>query len=322
MAESISTEHEGEFPRQGRSRRQSSADDQHRHRKLHLIVGILSILGAIYLTVALATFDKWDPSFFTLSSRPTHNYGGPVGAYMSDLITAVMGLPGYLVPLILIIFGVRKILGRERNLFHVGGIVLLLPSLSMLVELISETAPRTFEISGGMIGLLLSDLLQELLSVVGAYIFCIALISVSIILLSPVSLFSFIAERKSGKKKKEEPAEEIEEPEPEFSNEEPQEFTIREPLPRPVPAPRPVTRKTDEAGYRLPHIDFLKDADEVSGPTKEELTSAASGLERKLADFGVMGKIKQAHPGPVVTMFEFEPAAGVKINRIVSLADD
>ena len=51
--------------------------------------------------------------------------------------------------------------------------------------------------------------------------------------------------------------------------------------------------------------------------------SADSGLiERKLDDFGVEGKITKVNPGPIVTMYEFEPAPGVKINRIVSLSDD
>jgi DNA segregation ATPase FtsK/SpoIIIE, S-DNA-T family len=325
MVERIVTEQEAESSsHQGRSRRQSSpsGQEQHRHRKIRLITGILSILGGIYITIALASFDKWDPSLFTLSTRATQNYGGPVGAYLADLIIATIGLPGYLLPLFLIIFGIRKIIGKERNLFHVLGTILLISALSMLVELISQTTPRAFETSGGLIGLLLSDLFQGLLSVVGAYIFCVALISVSLILVSPVSVFSFVAERKFGKKAKKILPQEPEESEMEMFDEVPAEFTIREPIPRPVIAQRPAIRKTDEAGYRLPHLDFLKDPDEVAGPTKEELTAAASGLERKLADFGVMGKIKQAHPGPVVTMFEFEPAAGVKINRIVSLSDD
>ena len=45
-------------------------------------------------------------------------------------------------------------------------------------------------------------------------------------------------------------------------------------------------------------------------------------LEKKLADFGVGGRVVTVHPGPVVTMFEFEPASGVKVNRIVTLTDD
>ena len=45
-------------------------------------------------------------------------------------------------------------------------------------------------------------------------------------------------------------------------------------------------------------------------------------LENKLKDFGVTGKVTEVHPGPVVTMYEFEPAPGVKINQIVNLSDD
>jgi len=48
----------------------------------------------------------------------------------------------------------------------------------------------------------------------------------------------------------------------------------------------------------------------------------ASLLEKKLADFGIDGKVTQVHPGPVISMYEFEPAPGVKVNRIVNLSDD
>jgi len=45
-------------------------------------------------------------------------------------------------------------------------------------------------------------------------------------------------------------------------------------------------------------------------------------LEKKLLDFGVSGRVVRVHPGPVITMYEYEPAAGVKVNRIVNLTDD
>ena len=57
-------------------------------------------------------------------------------------------------------------------------------------------------------------------------------------------------------------------------------------------------------------------------PSKDELLNDSSLIEKKLEDFGVEGKITSVHPGPIVTMYEFEPAPGVKINRIVSLSDD
>jgi DNA segregation ATPase FtsK/SpoIIIE, S-DNA-T family len=99
----------------------------------------------------------------------------------------------------------------------------------------------------------------------------------------------------------------------------PQERSDSEPqrakrTPRPSGAP---------AGYERPSVEFLTVYDTSSiRPQKEELLSNSALLEGKLSDFDVEGKITHVHPGPVVTMYEFEPAPGVKINKVVSLADD
>ena len=55
---------------------------------------------------------------------------------------------------------------------------------------------------------------------------------------------------------------------------------------------------------------------------EEALKRSASLLEQKLADFGVEGKVVEVQPGPVVTMYKFEPASGVKVSQIVNLSDD
>ena len=56
--------------------------------------------------------------------------------------------------------------------------------------------------------------------------------------------------------------------------------------------------------------------------SKEELLMNSSILEKKLLDYGIEGRVINVHPGPVITMYEFEPAPGVKVNKIVGLADD
>src|SRR5204862_1859702 len=56
--------------------------------------------------------------------------------------------------------------------------------------------------------------------------------------------------------------------------------------------------------------------------TASDLTAEANLLVSKLGDFGIEGRVTEIHPGPVVTTFEFEPAAGVKVNQIVSREDD
>ena len=75
--------------------------------------------------------------------------------------------------------------------------------------------------------------------------------------------------------------------------------------------------------YNLPPISLLHSEDQTSVAVDEEALRANSRLlEKKLLDFGVEGKVTEIHPGPVVTMYEYEPASGVKVNRIVNLEDD
>ncbi len=77
--------------------------------------------------------------------------------------------------------------------------------------------------------------------------------------------------------------------------------------------------------YQLPALELLAEPVVVKDTQKlsdEALEENARMLEAVLADFGVKGRITAVRPGPVVTLYEFEPAAGVKSSRVISLADD
>jgi S-DNA-T family DNA segregation ATPase FtsK/SpoIIIE len=77
--------------------------------------------------------------------------------------------------------------------------------------------------------------------------------------------------------------------------------------------------------YQLPALDLLAEPVTVKdnrGLTDEALEENARMLEAVLTDFGVKGRITAVRPGPVVTLYEFEPAAGVKSSRVISLSDD
>ncbi len=102
-----------------------------------------------------------------------------------------------------------------------------------------------------------------------------------------------------------------------------------------APAPRKKEKKpefvveellpaTQAGDYQIPSTDLLDDPPpmEDSEQLKEEILVSSAILERKLADFGVEGKVVQVLPGPVITLYEFEPAPGVKVSRILSLTDD
>lgn len=76
-------------------------------------------------------------------------------------------------------------------------------------------------------------------------------------------------------------------------------------------------------GYQQPDVSLLTGPDlEQSGEDDDELRQKAEQIESKLRDFNIAGRVTQVHPGPVITLFEFEPAAGVKVGRIAALQDD
>jgi S-DNA-T family DNA segregation ATPase FtsK/SpoIIIE len=96
-----------------------------------------------------------------------------------------------------------------------------------------------------------------------------------------------------------------------------------------TPAGRPGRRRqvempfSSESSYCLPDLSHLDDP--PAKPTvvdHEALIASSRVLETKLGTFEVMGKVREIHPGPVITTYEFEPAPGIKVNRIVTLADD
>jgi len=80
----------------------------------------------------------------------------------------------------------------------------------------------------------------------------------------------------------------------------------------------------ETGAYQLPPVTLLNDPPKLRNVEKmrEELMMNSTILEKKLSDFGVEGRIVQVLPGPVITLYEFEPASGIKVSRILSLTDD
>jgi len=101
---------------------------------------------------------------------------------------------------------------------------------------------------------------------------------------------------------------------------------LEEPQPR---ARKPRTQKSapvrrSSGGYAMPPLALLaapKPGDRFT-PSAEEIEENAESLESVLEDFGVKGEIINARPGPVVTLYELEPAPGIKSSRVIGLADD
>ena len=82
-------------------------------------------------------------------------------------------------------------------------------------------------------------------------------------------------------------------------------------------------RQKPKRKYRLPSSDLLSEPINVLDTlNRDELVDRANYLTQSLATYGVEGKVVNVHPGPVITLFEVEPAEGVRVNKFVQLADD
>ncbi|HZR08255.1 MAG TPA: DNA translocase FtsK 4TM domain-containing protein [Myxococcales bacterium] len=111
----------------------------------------------------------------------------------------------------------------------------------------------------------------------------------------------------------------------------PQIVEPKAPPPPRAPAP-PEARPVEGGGFTMapghtafvtPPISILTgEASQAVPLDRDGLTATAEKLRQKLASFGIQGQVTQIRPGPVVTMFEFLPAAGIKVSRIAGLADD
>jgi DNA segregation ATPase FtsK/SpoIIIE, S-DNA-T family len=216
--------------------------------------------------------------------------------------------------------------------------------------------------AGGLLGQILADGLRAYFANTGAHILVIAGFLVALLFTTPLSLaqlaiqipewgrkFLEVLRALIPERKREVPIAEVQKPAkqkkpksiravieeviPE-AKEAPVETPIVQPVPM-VPAElaetgeleieAPPTGKTDETGaYQLPDAEeLLSDPSGVlARVTDEELKSQSDILSKALLSFGIEGKVTEVRPGPVVTMYEFEPAPGTKVARIVNLADD
>ena len=111
--------------------------------------------------------------------------------------------------------------------------------------------------------------------------------------------------------------------EEDFDDEEDDDETPAARAPRKKAATRAPARKSSDK-FELPSVSVLTSpkASDRQPLSKSELEANSRALEGVLGDFGVRGEIVKANPGPVVTLYELEPAPGIKSSRVIGLADD
>ncbi len=323
-----------------------------KHKHWNEMAALLLFALGLLIILALISYSATDPCFSVASSgAELKNTIGIIGAYLSDTLLRLVGLAAYLIPLLFFGYAAFLIMGKEAvhpHLKKIGGLVLF-TSASAFFGLESETIRLFGEDipGGGMLGGALAYLLRGAASTTGAYIVTLTAAIIGLMLLTPFSplkalawarisygrmmeqLDILIAVYQGRREKAREARQQAALPKepPTIIETQKQHATAQTRAPRPEKPAKPVQETfgfmESKGAYQLPSPDLLDPTPPATRKiSKEEMLAQSGLLARKLQDFDIQGRVTQVYPGPVVTMFEFEPAPGVKVSRIVNLSDD
>jgi S-DNA-T family DNA segregation ATPase FtsK/SpoIIIE len=287
------------------------------------IIGICITIMGILLLFSLISFSPDDPNFIFPENTKIKNLLGLHGSFSADFFFQSFGIIALLIPFSLIFTGTKIVLNKKLFLIVESNFytILYLLSGSLFFSIFYINA---FELyiygNGGFVGkYLVNSFLNDLINFnQQATYYFLMIIIISLFLISIqfkiTSLFKILFSKKEKNYTNEN--EVINEfiPQDEIKN------LIQEDLPFIKNEPKNLNKKTS---FKLPLINLLKiPSKKDREKLKDEDFIDSEFLEKILLDFGVNGDITKVSHGPVVTLNEFEPAAGVKVAKIINLSDD
>ncbi|KQS48205.1 MULTISPECIES: DNA translocase FtsK [unclassified Sphingomonas] len=322
-----------------------------------LIAAIALFVGTLLMALALASYHPSDAALNTASGAYPDNLVGPPGAWFADIALTLFGPAVALLLPIGPILGMR--LWRDLPLGHwlrmVRGAAIGVALMASALAFVSGTSVLALPAGwGGIIGLSVASAVHWGLSFVGQpvaelwtarAIGLVAAIAGAIVWGKSIEID--LGERK-WRLPRRNPTEalgydgfaEIDEDDDEpltLTRKPVEPRAVAEPDPRPAPviadrqnAPSQAKPKERQSSldlrdnFTLPSLDLLTPSPPSQGNVidKAGLERNARLLENVLDDFHVKGSIIEVRPGPVVTMYELEPAPGIKASRVIALADD
>ncbi|MBO8143527.1 MAG: DNA translocase FtsK 4TM domain-containing protein [Thermodesulfobacterium sp.] len=287
-----------------------------------ILIHISLFLLVFFLTLSIYSFNPYDPGIGVSGAYEVKNFGGFLGAYISSLAIFLFGFTALFIPPFFLLGIFAYFMGVSIK--RLTGIFLLsLTWFSLILSFFFQNMNiknaylfGKYPLNGGLIGEL-SSVIIHLFGLFGFFLFLIFILTFILFLSfeNPKDLFSkvkkiFKSEEKSEIKKVEsyEKAEAISKnSKPKTSEAEKQEVEISFPEKKQFPPPLKLLNNIPEVSYRI---------------KPEELKERASLLVSKLKEFGIEGEVVGINPGPVITVFEFKPAPGIKLSKILTLVDD
>jgi S-DNA-T family DNA segregation ATPase FtsK/SpoIIIE len=309
------------------------------------IVGLLFLLIAIVLAGSLFSYHPNDRLFWNVTGSvgKAHNLFGTVGAHLAGALFDLLGFSAFWLAAILL--AISFISFRRKPLS--SPIVSIFATIAMLVsfsailnlQFAGELGFRGGKITaGGLVGLHLAGLAENVLNHFGAYILLVTVFIISLMVVTHLSLgrvFSKLGFWVLGLLKRlRDIIIKIKERRKRTRKTMMAHHKIKSRPKVTIVKPRSESEKTPQqeqfpfmnvAGeLKLPPLDLLSDPPERKNIKiqRESLEMNARRLERKLSDFGVEGEVVEILPGPVITMYEYKPAPGVKISKVANLSDD
>jgi S-DNA-T family DNA segregation ATPase FtsK/SpoIIIE len=322
-------------------------------------IGVSAV--CLYLLLALMTYSPRDPGWSaTGAGGKIGNLGGPTGAWLADVFFSLVGFAAYLFPLLLayraVIILLERHEGKRFDWMTFGiralGLVLVMIAGTALAAMNDGGQSGLPQGAGGILGQAIGSSFTHAFSAVGSRLILLAvfLFGMTIFtdlswlrLMDAVGSWSILSFNKTKAwlvktidsfRDRREREKAIEARRVVISEHVEKEQKRTPPKIKPAKVKTEKSDREEKEKQRplfdvpitgeLPHLDLLdpNTNDPNAGYSKEALEGLSKLLELKLADFGISAEVVAVYPGPVITRFEIQPAAGVKASRISSLAQD
>ena len=316
---------------------------------------------ALYFLITLTSFDPRDPGWSQTGTGNIQNLGGPIGAWLSDVCLTLFGYLAYLFPFMVGFVGWQLYQGRndERAFdpreatLKTTGFILTMAAGCGLASLHDTSLTSVLPVNaGGILGDVVGQSMKSAFSFLGATILLLALFLSGVTLFVHLSwiklmdvtgaitlnglsriklMFSGLWENVLAWRAKKEHKTKFKQ---KVEIQKTRQQTRTPPRIEPVIKKTPVISKREQVERQVPLFKMDSDTElpplsildpaEVSEHqvSREALEAISRQVELKLADFGVEVEVVAVNPGPVITRYELQPAAGVKVSQITNLAKD
>ena len=291
-------------------------------KRLIEVIGILLLILSILIFVALISYSPNDPNFIYPKNQEINNILGINGSIGADFLLQSIGLVSYFLPVTLIFLSIKIIFQKKLGQIITSFFYIVCYSIIgsiFLTQFYKEAFFLIINGNGGFVGnYLYNDVFFKITNLNNeiSYYFLLLLFFVLFLLSIKFRLIWFSSIKKIYESNKiTKPAEN-----PKFGNE---IFNVKDNIQETFSFDKKNEEKDNQKKiFILPKLDLLERPKEKYKKNNLRRDINEEFLEKILLDFGVEGKIRKISSGPVVTLNEFEPAAGVKVSKIINLSDD